>query len=70
MTPNASRWQSDDRYDHLQNLTASGFAWEWLRRNEVYHRDFKAFRAGSDKPGRGETIRRRWRLRFPRRSDP
>lgn len=69
MTPDASHWRSDDRYDYLQKLTASGFAWEWLRRNEAYGDDFEDFRVErSDKAGLTEKICQRWRLRFPRRS--
>ena len=34
MLPDASNWRSAAHYDHVEKLTASGLAWEWLRRNE------------------------------------
>jgi len=68
MTPDASTWRSSE-YDHLDRLTASDLAWEWLRRNDAYDADLEA--VASD-PGDPEPltdrIRQRWGLRFPRRS--
>ncbi len=66
MMPDASVWRSSARYDHVEKLTASGLAWEWLRRNEAYDHDFEAYAApGADRAALTEDIRRRWRLRFP-----
>jgi hypothetical protein len=36
MTPDASLWRSPAHYDHIDDLTASDLAWEWLRRNDAY----------------------------------
>jgi hypothetical protein len=36
MTPNASTWRSSADYEHLDVLTPSDLAWEWLRRNDAY----------------------------------
>ena len=41
MTPDASIWRFSE-YDHLDTLTASDLAWEWLRRNDAYDADFEA----------------------------
>ena len=70
MTPDASRWRSSADYDHVEDLTASNLAWEWLRRNEEYDKDFQAL-AGSDADLEPltEDIRQRWGLRFPDRPD-
>lgn len=69
MMPDASAWRSSARYDHVEKLTASGLAWEWLRRNEAYDHDFEAYAApGADRSAFTEKIRQRWRLRFPGRS--
>lgn len=66
MMPNASQWRSEARYDHVDELTASGLAWEWLRRNEAYNQDFEALSAQeADTTVLTEKIRQRWRLRFP-----
>jgi hypothetical protein len=69
MLPDASHWRSAARYAHIENLSASDLAWEWLRRNEAYNKDFEAYCAdGSDKAALSETIQRRWGVRFPHRS--
>lgn len=66
MTPDASTWRSSLEYDHLDVLTASDLAWEWLRRNEAYDADFGAATAGHGDPEPlTERIRQRWGLRFP-----
>ena len=65
MLPDASKWRSAARYDHVEKLTASGLAWEWLRRNEAYNSDFEALSAkGADRDALAKSIRERWRLRF------
>lgn len=69
MLPDASVWRSSARYDHVEKLTASGLAWEWLRRNEAYDQDFEAYAApGADQAALTAEIRQRWRLRFPGKS--
>ncbi|MFT0875888.1 DUF6499 domain-containing protein [Rhodopseudomonas sp. G2_2311] len=71
VTPDASRWRSSANYDHVEDLTASNLAWEWLRRNDAYDQDFQALsRADADPPLLIETIRQRWGLRFPDRPAP
>ena len=66
MLPDASVWRSSARYDHVEKLTASGLAWEWLRRNEAYDQDFEAYAApGADQAALTAEIRQRRRLRFP-----
>ncbi|WP_255684217.1 MULTISPECIES: transcriptional regulator domain-containing protein [unclassified Xanthobacter] len=70
MTPDASGWRSSERYAHVAEMTASDVAWEWLRRNESYDRDFRAL-GGSESDLRALTDRigQRWGLRFPGRPD-
>lgn len=69
MLPDASAWRSSARYDHVEKLTASGLAWEWLRRNKAYDQHFEAYAApGADQAALMAEIRQRWRLRFPGRS--
>jgi hypothetical protein len=66
MLPDASHWRSAAHYARIENLSASDLAWEWLRRNEAYNKDFEAYCAdGSDKAALSETIQRRWGVRFP-----
>jgi hypothetical protein len=62
-------WRSPAAYEHARTISAAGFAWEYLRRDADYHRDF-------DKISRQRTMRasalamfsKRWGLRFPARS--
>lgn len=62
-------WRSSAAYEHARTISAAGFAWEYLRRDADYHRDF-------DRINRLRTIRarvlaafsERWGLRFPARS--
>ena len=66
MTPDASGWRSSIRYAHVADMTASDVAWEWLRRNESYDKDFRALADGIDDPrALTEKIGQRWGLRFP-----
>lgn len=67
MTPDASTWRSLAEYDHLDALTASDLAWEWLRRNEAYDADFEALAAADVPKDLTAQIQQRWGLRFPRR---
>lgn len=68
MMPDASRWRSSEAYDHVEDLTASDLAWEWLRRNEAYNQDFEVLTATDTDPhALTDRIRQRWGLRFPGR---
>ena len=64
--PDASQWRSSEIYDRFEDLTASEFAWEWLRRNEAYDRDFDAYsRNRKNLRSLTNRIRQQWGLRFP-----
>jgi hypothetical protein len=64
MSPDASRWRSAEAYDYLDELPAADLAWEYLRRNPDYQRDFQSAR---DDAGAADW-EGRWGLRFPGRS--
>lgn len=71
LTPDASQWRSSASYDYVEELTASSFAWEWLRRNDAYDKDFGALtQTDIDPPLLMDKIRRRWGLRCPRGPSP
>lgn len=62
-------WRSPSAYGFAENIPAAGFAWEYLRRNEDYRRDFQAIAALREPyPERLEVFTQRWGLRFPDRS--
>lgn len=66
MTPDASGWRSSARYERVEGLTPSDLAWEWLRRNESYDRDFQTLAdANIASDPLTDKIRQRWGLRFP-----
>ncbi|HXE69356.1 MAG TPA: DUF2285 domain-containing protein [Hyphomicrobiaceae bacterium] len=56
------------RYAYVLNLCNSDLAWEFLRRNPEYQRDYRLFRRGADRPrrlGSGQFLTR-LRRRSPR----
>ena len=67
--PQASDWRSSTRYAYVNQLHHAEIAWEFLRRNPDYHRDYpdivRAIRRGGDP---AEALARRWGLRFRGRS--
>ena len=66
MTPDVSQWRSMERYDYVELLVSPELAWEWLRRNEAYQRDYAdvVATAGVAHP-LNEAAQQRWGLRFP-----
>lgn len=63
-------WRSSAAYEHTKTIPAAGFAWDYLRRNDDYHRDFRAvMRARTPGSRRGsarlDAFMRRWGVRFP-----
>lgn len=65
MSPDPSRWRSPANYAHVEQLGPSDIAWEFLRRNPDYVRDFQAFARSTEPDRLAERIRQRWGLRFP-----
>jgi hypothetical protein len=67
-------WRSEEAERQLNQLERQGFAWEFLRRNPAYRRDYERLRAGQpDRPGASGLLRSvppQWRLRFRARSQP
>lgn len=61
-------WRAPAAYRHTKNLPAAGFAWEYLRRNGDYRRDFQKISAARADGGALEAFVKRWGLRFPQRS--
>ena len=62
-------WRSPAAYGHTKQIPAAGFAWEYLRRNDEYRRDFETV-ALTERPDakRLEVFAQRWGVRFPKRS--
>ena len=64
-------WRSPAAYAYLNDLDLAGFAWEFLRRNPDYRRNFRSI---VGKPKSHTQFAQRsvthWGLRFPSRSGP
>ncbi|WP_375142855.1 transcriptional regulator domain-containing protein [Pelagibacterium sp. 26DY04] len=65
MTLDTSRWRSSSTYDYVDGLVAADLAWEWLRRNADYQRDYAEIERGVVDPQRyRDLVRARWGLQF------
>lgn len=61
-------WRSAAEYRYTKSIPAAGFAWEYLRRDADYHRDFLTItRIRRPTDDELEAFAKRWGLRFPRR---
>jgi hypothetical protein len=59
-------WRSPAAYAHAKSISAAGFAWEYLRRDEDYRRDFHRVRRLSRlDSGAPTAFSERWGLLFP-----
>lgn len=71
MTPDISHWRSSERYEYVERLVSPELAWEWLRRNEDYQRDFEAAQVEPDAGTMAtEATMSKWGLRFPAVAGP
>lgn len=66
--PDVSRWRSPSAYDYVEQLSPADMAWEFLRRNRDYQRDYARTVEDGDAGETAEAIAARWGLRFPDRS--
>lgn len=70
MQPDTSQWRMKGHYDYLERLPPEGLAWEFLRRNANYQREYSTYR--SERLPREKTdIAKHWGLQFfvdPQRS--
>ena len=64
--PSGPSWRSAAAYAYLDNLSPAELAWEFLRRNPRYRRDYRATAGDVDPPAAvSERVRARWGLCFP-----
>ena len=57
-------WRSPESYKSLQNADITDIAWECLRRNADYRRDYQAMIASSPDGEVTAEVRRRWGICF------
>ena len=66
MRPDTSDWRSSPSYDYVDDLRAPDLAWEWLRRNADYQKDFDRIDLHvADQQHLTKLVRQRWGLLFP-----
>lgn len=66
MTLDTFQWRSSSTYDFVDSLVAPDLAWEWLRRNADYQRDYAEMEhPAADAQRLTDLVRRKWGLQFP-----
>lgn len=67
MTPDTTEWRLSTPYDYMDYADVDGLAWECLRRNLQYQRDYAQSTKGPlTVDNETEAMGSRWGLRFPR----
>lgn len=67
----SSDWRSPAAYGYAHSIPAAGFAWEYLRRDDEYRRDFQRLKRTSHHDTEARTtFSNRWGLRFRGRPRP
>ena len=57
-------WGSEQDYANLEKTEATDFAWEWLRRDSEYERDFLDLTTAAQSDGAPHSFRDKWGLSF------
>lgn len=57
-------WRSERAYNEAKKAETVDIAWEWLRRDHEYYKDFKAL-VSRKQSGATDDFRRKWGLTFP-----
>ncbi len=57
-------WASEKDYANLEKTEVTDFAWEWLRRDSEYERDFARLTAATQSNGAPHLFRNKWGLSF------
>lgn len=57
-------WRSEQDYANVGMAEGADIAWEWLRRDGEYERDFKNLTAAAQSNGAPHSFRHKWGLSF------
>ncbi|WP_406873719.1 DUF6499 domain-containing protein [Aminobacter sp. P9b] len=70
MKPDSSKWRSSQAYDFISNVPPDALAWEFLRRNPAYQREFADMQQINPTPISlsPHELRSQWGLRFSSKS--
>ncbi|WP_368649772.1 MULTISPECIES: transcriptional regulator domain-containing protein [Brucella] len=71
MVPDTREWRTSSSYDFMDEVDTDNLAWECLRRNANYQKDFStSIAAEPSDNSKAAMIQTRWCLRFPRPPQP
>ncbi|WP_376707427.1 transcriptional regulator domain-containing protein [Bradyrhizobium elkanii] len=57
-------WRSEQAYPDARKAEAPDIAWEWLRRNREYQKDYRIFVRSGRSSAMADHFRRKWGLSF------
>jgi len=57
-------WRSEEDYANFEKAEAADIAWEWLRRDGDYHKDYGALTTPARLNGATDDFRHKWGLSF------
>ncbi|WP_050384437.1 transcriptional regulator domain-containing protein [Bradyrhizobium pachyrhizi] len=57
-------WRSENSYHEIKTAEAVDIAWEWLRRDREYQKDYRTL-VSSKQSSATDAFRRKWGLTFP-----
>jgi hypothetical protein len=57
-------WRSREAYANMERAESVDVAWEWLRRNSDYQRDYSALQYHELSSGMRDDLREQWGLSF------
>lgn len=57
-------WRSKEAYPDTETAETADIAWEWLRRDRGYQRDYQALVSSERSSDMAEQFRRKWGLSF------
>ncbi len=71
MVPDTKEWRQPSTYDFMDHVGVDELAWECLRRNANYQKDYSMTLVSDDEGDhQAQAIQTRWGLRFPRPPQP
>jgi hypothetical protein len=57
-------WRSEEAYENFKNAESMDIAWEWLRRDSDYQKDYQSLDRAQRSNGATDAFRLKWGLSF------
>jgi len=61
-------WRSEQDYKNFEKAETADIAWEWLRRDSEYEREYRSLTAAARLTATPQQFRKKWGLSFRRQS--